>query len=438
MADDDEKEKMGQAEDDASERAPDESAEDANAAVGDSDGAEAKSHDADDEAENREKALDDAYSPAAIAKRVQALGADTNEEAIARAEEAKLEARKKRVRARTGKKKRGLQQAASKRLDRIGKGKSTSVGARTVVANAVDADPLLERTTEVSKWLSANKKLVFGVVGAGALVLAGFGIMRHIETTKNHEASALLVDGLEAQGGRIGDPEQPEDDDSPVRDPRPVFKTTEARRKAATEKLTRVGSEYPGTGAAYLAELAHGSLLLDARDGKGALAAFEAVLASPLAQADDEVRGRALEGAGFALELRAKAEADKKTELLEQASKRYRELENTDIKGFKELGMYHQARVFEAQGDKKKATEFLKSLIERLKKPGENHPFAYLEPVASDRLRILDPTALPERQAGDISAPGGAKLSQEQIQRLIEQMQQRQKQEGSHGGGHQH
>ncbi len=89
-----------------------------------------------------------------------------------------------------------------------------------------------------------------------------------------------------------------------------------------------------------------GLLLLDKEDGEGALAAYTEVSTSPLAKADGEVRGRALEGMGFAYELKADAATgDAAKPLLEKAGQEYRALENTDIEGFKELGMYHQARV---------------------------------------------------------------------------------------------
>src|SRR5215468_233922 len=96
--------------------------------------------------------------------------------------------------------------------------------------------------------------------------------------------------------------------------------------------------------------------------------------------------------------------------------------------------MYHQARVYELKGDKDRAKELLKSLHERLTKPGENHPFPYLELVADDRLRALDPTALPPKQTGPAgmgamgAGPGGQgpKLSKEQIEKLMEQFKRQQ------------
>ena len=172
-----------------------------------------------------------------------------------------------------------------------------------------------------------------------------------------------------------------------------------------------------------------GSLLLDKHDIAGARTAFDDVKDSPLAKADAEVHGRALEGLGFAKELEAEGqEGDARKASLEDAGKSTRELENTDVLGFQELAMYHQARILEKEGDTAKAIELLKKLHERITKPGENHPFVtYLEHVADDRLRALDPTALPAKPAGQLGGATGNQLSQAQIRRMIEQAQKNQK-----------
>ena len=73
---------------------------------------------------------------------------------------------------------------------------------------------------------------------------------------------------------------------------------------------------------------------------------------------------------------------------LDGALKAFRELENTDTRGLKELGMYHQARILFAKGDTDKPTELLKGARERLKGTasasspgplGESHPFQFFE-----------------------------------------------------------
>ena len=103
-----------------------------------------------------------------------------------------------------------------------------------------------------------------------------------------------------------------------------------------------------------------------------------------------------------------------------------------------ELGMYHQARVYEAKGDKDKAKELLKNVYERATKPGEGHPFPMLEQLAEDRLRALDPTALPPKQPnhlGGMGGMGGKGMSAAQMRQLEEMMRKMQLQQKGEQGG---
>jgi hypothetical protein len=371
-----------------------------------------------DEDEDEEPTSSEEASPEAIARRVAALGADDDVERIAREEEKKLQERKKK---RTGAKK-GLQAAASRRLKKIA---ARAPKKRRPVASAIEAaDPLLERTAKLGEWARKNQKVVYILGTVVAVGLAVFGSITYLDKKKANEASSGLAAAVADERGRIGDPDEGDDPDRP-KDLTPIFKTAADRREAALTKYRSVTSKYAGTGAATLARLAEGSLLLDKRDPDGAAAAFLDVKSSPLAQADSEVRGRALEGLGFAYELKATLDAPQKDKHLDDAIKEFRELENTDVVGFKELGMYHQGRVFQTKGDKDKAIEELKSLHERLTAPGANHAMRYLEEVSDDRLRTLDPSALPPKQTGQLGGPGGNSLTEAQMRALMDQMKQR-------------
>jgi hypothetical protein len=359
----------------------------------------------------------DSASPEAIARRVAALSEEDEIERLARVEEAKLAERRKAQR--KGKKKGGLEAAASKRLAKIG---SKAVVQRSVPTVA-EAEPLIDRAVKLQDWAKKNQGTVSAIVGAGLLALVGVGIYSYVEKRHEMQASGELAKALSDEKGRIGDPDKA-DENERIHDDTPIFKTVDDRREAALREYRDVESKFKGTGAAILARLGEGALLLDKRDVAGATAAFDEVRDSALAKADPEVRGRALESLGFADELKAESEdGDAKKATLDDAAKVFRELENTDVMGFKELGMYHQARIFEKQGDKAQAIEMLKKLHERVTKPGDNHPFVYLEHVADDRLRALDPSALPAKAPGQLGGPGQNQLSQAQLRRLIEQAQ---------------
>jgi hypothetical protein len=372
----------------------------------------------------------DLASPEAIAKRVAALGEEDESERIARLEEEKLAERRAKAKGgKGGKGKRGLEASASKKLAKIGEKAERMSGPAP--ARAVPTDPLLQRANDLSKWARQNKNLVAGIIVGAAVIVGAFFVKEYLSQRTENRASELLAAAVADQKARIGDPNAEEPEGAPP-DPSPMFKTAGERRDAALAKYREVQAKFPGTGAAYLARLSEGSILLDKRDADGAIKAYSEVRGSPLATADAEVRGRALEGLGFAYELKAQA-GDKSK--LDDAAKVFRELENTDVKGFKELGMYHQARVFEAKGDTDKAKELLKSVRERVAKPGEGHPFPYLESVAEDRLRALDPSALPPKPAMSLGNGPGNKMSEAQMRRMIEQMQKQMKEQQEKGGG---
>jgi predicted negative regulator of RcsB-dependent stress response len=360
-----------------------------------------------------------AANPAEIARRVAALGADDQLEAIAREEERKLAERRA---AKKKGKKTGLEAAASKKLAKIGK----RAEPRRTVAVAADADPLIERTAKLSDWAKKNQKtvqMVGGLLFVALIAVAGF---LYYQNKRETEASAILSKAVEAQTARIGEPPKDEDEETGEK----YFKTFDARRDAALKQYRDVQAKFPGTGAAILARLAEGSLLLDKREADAALTAFEEVKVSPLAAADTEVKGRALEGIGFAHELKAQAAPAEKDKHLDAALAAFKELENEadSAKGLKEMAMYHQARVLQNKGDKDKAKELLVSLKERLNKTEEAlapglpmpTPFPYLKEVAMDRLHEIDPEGHPKSNM----TPGGGSmnLSPAQIRKMMEDM----------------
>jgi hypothetical protein len=132
---------------------------------------------------------------------------------------------------------------------------------------------------------------------------------------------------------------------------------------------------------------------------------------------------------GFAFELKADAQTgDAAKPFLDDAGKEYRTLENTGVDGFKELGIYHQARILQKQGNTPQAIELLKKLHERLHAEGKDqHDFVYLEQVADDALRSLSPSSLPPKPSSMGGRPGarGGKnqIDPAQLQKMYEQMQ---------------
>ena len=368
----------------------------------------------------------EAFHPEAIAARVDSLGAETDLERIARDEEAKLHERKK-------KEKTGLESAASKRLARIGEEKVKRPSA-SKEGFSPEADPLLRRAAKASSWVQDHRETFIAMVVVGVLGFGGFAGYSYWQDKRNTDASAVLGQALTDEHGHISDkPADSDDDDTRAKPLYPTFKSAAERRDAALAKYKAVESKYAGTGAAILAKLSAASLMLDAGDAKAAAAAYEEVGASALGKVDVEVRGRALEGLGVADEALAQSDSADKAKHLDDALGAYKKLADIDTGGFKELGQYHQARVLQSQGDKAKAIEVLKEVQKRVSEPGEDQPFSYLKFVVEDRLRELDPTALPPKPRTDASGKGGAKaaggnqvdMNDPQIKKILEQLRQK-------------
>jgi hypothetical protein len=380
----------------------------------------------------------DKFRPEAIAARMDAIGEEDEADRIARQEEQKLLERKK------GKKgKKGLESAASKRLAKIGEAKVKRPGALGDADVTPDADPLLERIARAGKWIREHRQTFGGLVAIGLLGAGGLFGWFYWQGKHEADASAMLAQAIADEHGRVSDKDDDDDDTAKHEGMYPTFKSASDRTAAALAKYRDVEAKYPGTGAAILARLSEGGLLLDTGDAKGALTAYSDVKTSPLAQADVEVRGRAVEGTGFADELLARTDAGNKDKHLDEALAAYKDLEAIDMKGFKELGQYHEARVQQAKGDKAKAIELLKAVHEKVSDLGETHPFSYLEFVVDDRLRELDPTALPPKTAmprgpaggaGAGAGPGGMDTSDPKIQELLRKLQLQMQQGGGAPG----
>jgi hypothetical protein len=378
--------------------------------------------------DEEESAAEDKFRPEAIAARIDAIGEETDLDRVARVEEKKLLDRKRQKK----KGKRGLESAASKRLAKIGEG---HVKRPSAASDAVspEADSLLESAARAKNWLGQHREVFGGLVAVSVLGAGGFFGWMYWQDKRNDDASAVLAQAFADQHGHINEKADDEDDDdNRARPLYPTFKSAADRRDAALAKYRAVESKYAGTGAAILARLAEGAILLDSADPKGAIAAYDDVNASPLAMADSEVRGRAIEGRGFADELLAQSDSAGAEKHRDDALAAYKELQSVDMTGMKELGMYHEARVLLAKGDKAKAIELLKDVHKLIGEPGESHLFSYLEFVVEDRLRELDPTALPPKspKGGGAGPSPNVDSTNPQIQELMRQMSEKARQKG--------
>lgn len=275
-------------------------------------------------------------------------------------------------------------------------------------------DAFARSTSAAGKWFRANFGKIQWVVLAGVAAAAGYGLYNSQIEKSAAAATDALVAGVSVEHGKVMAEDKRSDEEKEF-DNAKVFKTTDERADAALAAYRKAAADHPGTASALLAKLGEAGVLLDKRDWAGAIEAYKAVLASKLATADADVRGRSIEGLGLAKE----GKAD-----LDGATASFKELQAIDERGFKELGMYHEARMLLAKGDKDKAKDLLKQIHDKLVVPTpEGKPFRYLETLVDDALRRLDPNALPNKPpviGGD--AKGNA-MSADQMAKIQKMLQ---------------
>jgi tetratricopeptide (TPR) repeat protein len=279
-------------------------------------------------------------------------------------------------------------------------------------------DALARSSSAVSKWIRENFGIIQWVI-LGALVAGGGYVFYQTRVDKGAaNATSALMSGVSADRGRVMAEDKRTDEEKEA-DTVKVYKTVEERADNALAGYKKVISEHPGTGAAILGRLGEGNAYLDKHEWDKALEALSAVASSSLAGADPDVKGRALEGLGFAKE----GKGD-----LDGALATFKELEGVDARGYKELGLYHQGRVLLAKGDKDKAKDLLKQVHDKLEQPTtEGQNFRYLQQMTDETLRRIDPTLVPNKTP--MGGPKGA-LTPDQLEKLKRQLEEKMREHG--------
>jgi predicted negative regulator of RcsB-dependent stress response len=275
-------------------------------------------------------------------------------------------------------------------------------------------DALARGSSALGKWIRDHFGTIQWVV-LGALVAGGGYLFFQTRVDKSEaSAASTLMAGVEADRGRVM-AEDKRSDEEKAADPTKVFKTADERSDTALAAYKKVQTEHAGSGAAILARLGEAGDYLDKHDYDHALEAFSAVSSSTLAAADPDVKGRALEGLGFAKE----GKGD-----LDGALASFKELEAVDSRGFKELGLYHQGRVLLAKGDKDKAKDFLKQAREKLEQPtADGPPLHYLQQMTDEMLRRIDPSLVPTK-GPTLGGPKGGSMTPEEIEKIKRQLEE--------------
>ncbi|MBI3202124.1 MAG: tetratricopeptide repeat protein [Myxococcales bacterium] len=298
--------------------------------------------------------------------------------------------------------KRLREQGVAKRRTKRDKERHAAV-AQGLDASEMMDDAFARGTHATAQFIRNNASLLQWLI---VLAIVG-GIGLQVYSWRSKKAAGKTSDGLmtgvDSELGRVGT-ESANPDEAAVNS-RPTFATDEARLEAAAKAFAEAESAKPGSGTSILSMLGRAGVLYDQGKFDDAKALYEKVQGSELAKHDADVRLRSLEGVGLCLE--AKSDAD-------GALKVFQDLEKSDEQGFAPLGLYHQARVLFAKGDKDKAKELLTKVKEKLDK--EKSPFmtdSYVEKAARELLAIIDPSTAPA---------GGSSYSPEQLDKMREQI----------------
>ena len=311
-----------------------------------------------------------------------------------------------------------------RRREQAAGGSSRAVSSALLPSEMVD-DALARSASAAGKWFRGNWNIIQWVIVAGVVVGGGFMFWNHRSEKSSGEASGFLGEALAAESGAVTAEDKRPDEEKAIDNTR-VFKTAEEREAAAMAAYQKVVDAHGSSGPGILAKLGLAGVHLEKREWDPALAAFEAVLATTLAGADLDVKGRALEGVGLAKE----GKGD-----LDGALEAYKKVEGVDAKGFKELGLYHQARIHIAKGDKDKAKELLKAALEKLNAPGvDGKPFVQLQASVETTLRDLDPTAVPTRPNAISGGPKGTQMTPDELEKLIKRAREASEKKAPEGG----
>jgi tetratricopeptide (TPR) repeat protein len=239
-----------------------------------------------------------------------------------------------------------------------------------------------------ARWVGDHFNIFQWLIVAGIAGWIGWQIYDWRSDKTAVKTSDALNEAVSAELGRSGGADEGARRDARGSlDARRSFATDDARLAAAKDSYQKVAAEQGSKPAGTMAKLGLAGVLFDQGKFDEAIKSYEEVLSSDLAKTDPESKGRAIEGIGFALEAKGNRDG---------AMKRFKELENAEIAGFREVALYHQARMALAQGDKAGAVDRLKKIVDKLGKEtkGTEEP-DYLLEKARALLQRADPSAVP-------------------------------------------
>ena len=264
-------------------------------------------------------------------------------------------------------------------------------------------DDVQQVAGEFSGFMQEHRgRIVAGVVGVFLLGLLFIALKDRAASGSAAQAD-LLRAALETAQAPVDAEGKPEGD-------KPVFKTREDKLKQSASMFASVAKDAPDSVVAGWARAAEASSQLQLGKAKEAAKLFEGVYKAH-GQAD-QLSLLALEGWAISLEAEGK---------VDEAVTQFQKLVDAEGGAAKDFAEYHLARLKLAKGDQDGAKTLLKGVYDRLlADTSANARSRFLRGEVEARLSELDSSLVQE------SGGGGQQFSQEQIQRLLEQLKKQQ------------
>lgn len=249
-----------------------------------------------------------------------------------------------------------------------------------------EPDPFLKKSSGYLEKAAANKKTIFAVLGALAVLAVVIIVISGISKSKVRAAGEALSDAMTLVSRPAAEAGQPAGADA--------FPSKQAKYEALEAAFQKVCDEHAGTQAARSAAY----YLADAKLHLGKYEEADKLYAAFIAKADSDspMRLMALEGRAYAAEARND---------LPGALKMFQQLgqESAD-ESWKTKASFHEARMRELQGQKQEAADAYAAIVREHKKiyTVSSHAQERLAILASQGIR---PAAAPAKSAGSTPSP---------------------------------
>ncbi len=250
------------------------------------------------------------------------------------------------------------------------------------VATAVEPTEVVRDIwSRMGAVVAPHRFKILAAVGLVVVLLVSMTAWSWWDARREQNATRGFQAALTAQSGRLVEATDAELPPMPGEDAEaPKFKSAEERSTATLAALEKVEKDYGGTDVAKHTRLVKAGVLYDLGRYDDAAAIYRASLSSSGA-----LKLVAREGLALSLEAKALAQKDStaRTSGLDAALAEYKQLQPDEKGYYRDVAVYHQARVLQLKGDKPGAVILYKQIV-------ENMPSSSIVGQARERLALLE------------------------------------------------